>query len=343
MKQLLNTLYVTTNGAYLTRQRESVCVRVDREVKGQFPIHLLDSIVCLGGVGVSPKVLELCGQSGVQLALLTTGGRFIARMHGPTSGNVLLRRAQYRLADDATRAAAIAQAVVVGKVANARHVLMRGAREHAAEESSDILRKAGNRLSETLQTLQKPLSLDSVRGHEGEAAATYFGVFDHLITAQKDAFQFVKRSRRPPLDRANALLSFIYTLLRHDCVGAAESVGLDPAVGYLHRDRPGRPGLALDLMEELRPVLADRLVLSLINRRQVDGDGFQSMESGAVFMDDATRKTVLVAYQTRKQETIRHPFIDEDVSLGLLPHVQALLLSRHLRGDLDGYPPFLWK
>jgi len=343
MKPLLNTLYVTTDGAYLARRRERVCVRIDREIKAQFPVHLLESIVCLGRVGVSPSVLELCACNGVPVSLLTSGGRFIARVQGPTSGNVLLRRAQYRASDDADATSAIARAVVIAKIANARNVIMRAAREQTCKESVDALRSAGQELSGVLQSLQSPLPLDTVRGHEGEAAAHYFRVFDRLIINQDAKFRFTKRSRRPPLDCVNALLSFLYTLLLHDCVGAAESVGLDPAVGFLHRDRPGRPGLALDLMEELRPILADRLVLSLINRKQVQAAGFRTMESGAVLMDDATRKEVLVAYQTRKQETIRHPFIDEEVKLGLLPHVQALLMARHLRGDLDCYAPFLWK
>jgi len=343
MKPLLNTLHVTTDGAYLACQRETVCVRVERKTRAQFPIHLLEGIVCLGRIGVSPGLLDLCGRSGVPLSLLTTGGRFIARIQGPTTGNVLLRRAQYRAADDGERSATVARSVVIGKVSNCRNVLMRAARDRPEDVSAATLSRAANDLSGILQTLQPPRSLDVVRGYEGEAAAAYFAVFDHLIALQKDGFRFEKRSRRPPLDPVNALLSFIYTLLLHDCVGAAEAVGLDPAVGFLHRDRPGRPGLALDLMEELRPILADRLVLSLINRRQIAADGFRNTESGAVLMDDATRKEVLIAYQTRKQETIRHPFIDEDVPLGLLPHVQALLLARHLRGDLDGYPPFLWK
>ncbi len=343
MKPLLNTLYVTTNGAYLACRQDTVCVRVERETKAQFPIHLLEAIVCMARVGISPRLLELCAKSGVPLTLLTPNGKFIARVLGPTTGNVLLRRAQYRHSEDADRSASIARSIVIGKVSNGRNVLLRAAREREDDASAETVRRAAGNLLNVLQTLQRPQPLDVVRGHEGEAAAAYFAVFDHLITAEKDEFRFEKRSRRPPLDPVNALLSFVYTLLLHDCVGAAEAVGLDPAVGFLHRDRPGRPGMALDLMEELRSILADRLVVSLINRRQIAGDGFRKTESGAVLMDDATRKEVLVAYQTRKQETIRHPFIDEDIHLGLLPHIQALLMARHLRGDLDGYPPFLWK
>jgi len=343
MRQLLNNLYVTSEGAYLTRRRESLCVRRDKQDVAQFPIHILEGVVCFGRVGVSVSAIELCARQGVPVSLLSSGGRFVARVHGRTTGNVLLRRSQYRTSDQADRTAQIARAVVIGKIANCRTVLMRASRERPEDEAAAAMRTAARSLSDTLQQLSAPLPLDTARGCEGEAAATYFSVFDHLILAQRDRFAFKKRSRRPPLDPTNALLSFLYTLLMHDVAGAVEAVGLDPQVGFLHRDRPGRLGLALDLMEELRPVLADRLALSLINRKQVDGAKFRATESGAVWMTDETRKEVLVAYQQRKRETIMHPFINEEVPLGLLPHVQALLLARHLRGDLDGYPPFLWK
>lgn len=343
MQPLLNTLYVTTEGAYLARRRETVCVRVDGQVKAQFPVHVLEGIVCFGRVGFSSKLLELCARQGVPMSVLNDAGRFVARVQGPTSGNVLLRRTQYRLADNLDQAARIARAIVIGKIANGRNVLLRGAREQSDGPAADRLRGAAQALSDVFQRLTADLPLDLVRGCEGEAASAYFAVFDDLITAQKDAFCFKRRTRRPPLDPVNALLSFIYTLLVHDVAGAVEAVGLDPQVGFLHRDRPGRPSLALDLMEELRPILADRLALSMINRRQVSAESFRITESGAVWMNDAARKDVLVAYQTRKQEVIKHPILNEEIQLGLLPHVQALLLSRHIRGDLDGYPPFLWK
>jgi CRISPR-associated protein Cas1 len=256
---------------------------------------------------------------------------------------VLLRRQQYRWADDHGQSANIARAVVTAKIANQRVVLLRALRDHPEMAAKAEVKAAVEELGRTLVMLQKSYSLDSVRGMEGDAARRYFGVFDHLIVARKTEFFFKERSRRPPLDNMNALLSFLYTLLVHDIRSALETVGLDPAVGFLHRDRPGRPGLALDLMEELRPVLADRLALSLVNRQQVKGKGFKTTETGAVVMNDETRKEVLVAYQKRKQEELRHPFIDEKVALGLLPYVQALLLSRYLRDDLDGYPPYLWK
>ena len=343
MKHLLNTLYVTTQGAYLAREGETVLVRVDGETKLQVPIHTLGSIVCFGQVSVSPPLMGLCAERSVAVSFLTERGRFLARIQGPVSGNVLLRREQYRRADDLEMSAQIARAIVVAKIANCRTVLQRAVRDRPEDESSGKLSQAAEQLAQHLKDLEGPVLLDTVRGKEGDAARRYFSVFDYLITAQKEDFFFRERSRRPPLDNINALLSFIYTLLVHDVAAALEGVGLDPAVGYLHRDRPGRPGLALDLMEELRPYLADRLALSLVNRQQVRGKGFQKTESGGVMMNDETRKEVLVTYQKRKQEEIQHPFLGEKIALGLLPHVQALLLARYLRGDLDGYPPFFWR
>ncbi len=341
MKRLLNTLYVTTPNAYLSRDGETVLVRVEQEVRLRVPIHTLGGIVCFGNILCSPHCMELCAENGVTLSFLTENGRFMARVQGPVSGNVLLRRAQYRAADDPDTCANLARSFVAGKVMNTRTVLLRANRERDAPDTT--LTEAGARLARVLGELREPASLDTVRGREGEAARAYFNGFDALITSQKDAFYFRERTRRPPLDNVNAMLSFVYTLLAHDVTAALEGVGLDPAVGFLHRDRPGRPGLALDLMEELRAFLGDRLVLSLINRQQVRPQGFTVSESGAVSMDDETRKEVLTTYQKRKQEEIQHPFLGEKVVLGLVPHVQAMLLSRHLRGELDGYPPFLWK
>ena len=343
MKQLLNTLYVTTQGAYLAREGETLLVRVEQEVALRIPIHTLASVVCFGRVSSSPPLMGLCAERGVALAFFTMNGRFLARVQGPVSGNVLLRREQYRRSEDESRAAEIARSIVIAKVANCRTVLLRAAREKTDGPESAALDAAALRLSRLVEELQKPKALDAVRGHEGDAARVYFEVFDHLITESKEEFFFRTRSRRPPLDNLNALLSFLYTLLTHDVAAALEGVGLDPAVGYLHRDRPGRPSLALDLVEELRPVIADRLAVSLINRRQIKAEGFHQTESGAVEMDDATRKEVLVAYQKRKQEEIVHPFLKERVAFGIVPHVQAMLLARHLRGELDGYPSFLWR
>lgn len=343
MKHLLNTLYVTTQGAYLAKEGETVLVRVDGETKLSVPIHTLGSIVCFGQVSCSPFLMGFCAEKMVSIAFLTERGRFLARVEGPVSGNVLLRREQYRRADDAQASAGIARTMVIAKIANCRTVLLRAARDHQEEKARQELQDASDRMMEHLKSLEEPVPLDTVRGKEGEAARRYFGVFDHLIVSQKDDFVFRERTRRPPLDNINALLSFLYTLLVHDVRSALEGVGLDPAVGYLHRDRPGRPGLALDMMEELRPYLADRLALSLVNRQQITGKGFQQTETGAVMMDDETRKTVLVSYQKRKQDEIQHPFLGEKIAIGLLPHVQALLLARYLRGDLDGYPPFIWR
>ncbi len=343
MKRHLNTLYVMTEGAYLACEGETVLVRAEKETRLKVPIHMLGGIVCFGRVGWSPALMSLCGERGVALSLLSTNGRFRARVQGPTSGNVLLRREQYRRADDARESAALARSIVAGKVVNCRQVLLRGLRDHGQNDGSAELKKAADRLARLLRDIETEAALDAVRGFEGEAARTYFGVFDHLIKAQKDDFAFNGRSRRPPLDKVNSLLSFLYTLLFHDAASAAEVVGLDPAVGFLHRDKPGRLGLALDLMEEFRPFFGDRLVLSLINKKQLKASGFEKSESGAVLMDEETRKTVLAAYQKRKQEEITHPFLEEKTTVGLLLHLQARLLARHLRGELDAYPPFFWK
>jgi CRISP-associated protein Cas1 len=343
MKRLLNTLYVITQGSYLSRDGETVLVRVEKETMLRVPIHTLDGIICFGRVSCSPHLMGLCGERGVTISFLSENGRFWARVQGPVSGNVLLRREQYRRADDSKASADIARAVVIAKVANSRTVLKRAIRDHADGIDVASLNDAVIRLSRIGESLGRMEPLEIIRGREGEAARVYFAVFDNLIVGQKEDFKLHDRSRRPPLDNVNALLSFLYTLLAHDVSSALESVGLDPAVGYLHRDRPGRPGLALDVMEEFRAFIADRLALSLINRQQVKPDGFSKSETNAITMNDATRKQVLVAYQKRKQEELRHPFIEEKVPVGLLPYVQALLLSRYLRGELDAYPPFLWR
>lgn len=343
MKRLANTLYVTTQGSYLAKEGDTVAVRLEGQVRLRVPIHNLEGIVCFGQVGASPALMGLCGQRGVTLSFLTERGRFLARVQGPVSGNVLLRRQQYRLADEREQRAILARSFVIGKLVNCRSVLLRGARDRPASQGTPGLREAATRLAAIGQRLEREGDLEAVRGLEGEAARAYFGAFDHLITADGEHFFFKQRSRRPPLDNMNALLSFLYVLVAHDVTSALEGVGLDPAVGFLHSDRPGRPSLALDMMEEMRPLLADRVALSLVNRRQVRASGFNSTESGAVAMDDGTRKTVLQAYQKRKQELITHSFLEDKFALGLLPHAQALLLARRLRGDLDGYPPFFWK
>ena len=344
MKKHLNTLFVTTQGAYLAKEGETVVVRVEKEVKLRVPVHTIGGIVCFGNVLCSPFLMGFCAENGVGISFLSEYGRFLARVQGPVSGNVLLRREQYRQADNLKTAAAVTRSLLTGKIANSRTVLQRALRDHSDKIHAGEVEFTVKRLNGVLDLVKENHhSLDTLRGFEGDAAHLYFGVFNHLIVSQKDDFVFEERNRRPPLDKVNALLSFIYTLLVHDIRSALETVGLDPAVGFLHRDRPGRPSLALDLMEEFRPFLADRLVLSLINLKQVQGNGFNHAEAGGIMMEDDTRRTVLVAYQERKKEELVHPFLDEKVSIGMLFHIQALLMARYLRGDLDGYPPFIWR
>lgn len=343
MKKHLNTLFVTTQGAYLSKDGETVVVKAEDEIKLRVPVHTLGGIVCFGQVSCSPYLMGFCAERGVAISFLTETGRFLAKIQGPVSGNVLLRRQQYRCADDMETSASIAKSLLVGKIINSRTVLQRALRDHAEKINANLVSYASQKLVNALRRLQAESLLNVLRGIEGESANVYFNVFDDLIISQKDAFTFSERNRRPPLDNVNCLLSFVYTLLMHDVRSAIETVGLDPAVGFLHRDRPGRYGLALDIMEEFRPFLADRLALSMINLCQVQAKGFKRKESGAIWMDDDTRKTVLIAYQKRKQEEIMHPFLKEKVTIGLLFHTQALLMARYLRGDMDAYPPFVWK
>jgi CRISP-associated protein Cas1 len=339
MRKLLNTLYVTIPGAYLSKDGETVVVRVEQETRLRLPAHTLEGIVCMGLVSCSPALMGFCAERQIALSFLTEHGRFLARIQGPVRGNVLLRREQYRRADNEDTCAAIARSVLLAKIANCRTVLLRADRESSRPSFKSVCAQ----LESSLRALEREPCLDAMRGNEGDAARAYFGCFDDLIVTQKEDFFFRERSRRPPLDNVNALLSFVYVLLAHDFAAALETVGLDPAVGFLHRDRPGRASLALDLMEELRPVLADRLVLSVVNRRQVSSANFRRGESGGVVMDEATRKEVLIAWQKRKQEEIVHPFLEERIPFGLVPYAQALLLARYLRGDLDAYPSFFWR
>lgn len=345
MKHHLNTLFVFTQDAYLAKDGESVVVRVERDERLRLPVHTLGGIVCFGHVSASPHLMGLCAEKGVSVSFCSLGGRFIARWSGFTPGNVLLRRRQYRVADREDERCPIVRSMLLAKIANSRTVLLRAAREHEDSAASNELSRAAADLARSMLAAGGAGTVDSLRGVEGEAANTYFSVFQRLLRppADTDAFLFSGRNRRPPRDRVNALLSFLYAMLAHDARSACETVGLDPAVGFLHTDRPGRPGLALDLMEEFRAFLADRLALTLINLGQVKAAGFTLTESGAVEMTEATRKDVVAAYQRRKQETITHPFLHEKTTLGLLIHLQARLLARHLRGDLDAYPPFFWK
>jgi len=344
VKKLLNTLYVATEGAALSKDGENVVVRVDEAERGRMPFHMLGGIVAIGPGYLSPALIGAAVARGLSLTLLDRQGRFEARIEGPVSGNVLLRRAQYRLSDAPVD---IVRSIVLGKLGNQRAVLMRALRDHGAtttEPARLALEQSARRLALVMRRVEfSPLGLDELRGAEGEAANLYFAVFDHLIRVDDPFLRFGGRSRRPPRDAVNALLSFLYTLLTHECRSGLESVGLDPAVGFLHRDRPGRPSLALGLMEELRPIFADRLALSLLNRRQLGPADFDARDGGAVWLSESGRKVVLTAWQERKKEERRHDFLGEPVSFGLVPYVQAQLLARHLRGDLDGYPPWVWK
>jgi CRISPR-associated protein Cas1 len=342
LKKLLNTLYITTQGTWLSREGETAVVTVDHEVRQKLPIHNIGSIVCFGLINATPAFLGFCAERGVAVSFFTEYGKYLMRMDAPVRGNVLLRRQQYRFADDQNESAKIARSVLVGKVYNSRIVLQRAAREDNAL-NPEIIQNTVDTLAGSLKELGKTVSLDTMRGIEGDAARHYFDVFDHLIISQKEDFTFIDRNRRPPMDNVNAMLSFAYSLLAHEVASALEGVGLDPAVGFLHRDRPGRPSLALDLMEEFRSWFADRIVLTLINRKEVAGNQFTKSESGAIEMNDDARKKLLIAWQKRKQDELVHPFLGEKVAIGILPHIQAQLLARYIRGDMDAYPPFVWR
>lgn len=343
MKQLLNTLYVMTQGAYVCLDHETVKVEVDGKLQMQVPLHHLGAIVTFGNVMLSPFIMGRCADDGRAVVILDWNGRFKCRVVGKTTGNVLLRQAQYEAVRDRERSAAIARNIVAGKVKNSREVLMRGARETEHSEESAALRKAADVLADALFHLKDNNDLDNIRGLEGEAAHAYFGVFDTMVKPEERVpFKMNGRSRRPPLDPMNGLLSFLYTLLLNDCITAVEGVGLDSQMGFLHAMRPGRPSLGLDLMEEFRSVLADRVALTLINRKQITDKHFEVRPGGATYLNDAGRKEVVVAYQKRKQDEFHHPILDEKVTFGLLPHVQGRLLARHLRGDLEQYTPVLY-
>jgi CRISPR-associated protein Cas1 len=342
MKKLANVLYVTTPEAYLTLDGENVVVKKDENVSMRLPLHNLENIVCFGYPGASPALMGACAERNVGLCFLSPNGRFLARITGKVKGNVLLRKKQYEVSEKNDESVPIAASFLLGKIANCRKVIERALRDHAMLVDVQALSAVSASLKETLSAVQACKTIGDLMGFEGSAAKLYFGVFDQLILQQREDFAFKERSRRPPLDNLNSLLSFLYTLLTNDVASALEVVGLDPYVGFLHQDRPGRPSLALDLMEELRPVFADRLALSLVNRKQVTGKGFTQKESGGILMDDDTRKTVLTTWQERKKEEIVHPYLKERIPFGLIPHVQAMLLARFLRGDLDAYPPFFW-
>ena len=343
MRKMLNTLFITSEDAYLALENENVVIHKGKEKAGQYPLQVLESILSFSYKGASPALMGACVEKGIGLSFLTRSGRLLARAAGFSSGNVLLRRQQYRIADDLAASCRVARNMVFGKVYNSRWVLERTLRDHSLRVDSEKMDVASQRLQESLTPILASEDLNGLLGMEGKAATYYFDVWDEMILNQKDVFRFKGRNRRPPLDRVNALLSMTYTLLTHDCAAALESVGLDAFAGFLHRDRPGRTSLALDLMEELRAPLADRLVLTLINTRVVQKQHFRVQSGRAVLLTDEGRKLLLNAWQTRKKEEITHPYLKEKVPWGLIPYVQALLLTRYLRGDLDEYPPFLWK
>jgi CRISPR-associated protein Cas1 len=341
MRVLLNTLYVTRPRAYLHLDHDTVKVEVERELLLQAPLIQLGAIVCFGDVMITSALMHRCAEEGRSLVMLDTGGRFKARLEGPASGNVLLRRAQHLALSDPARRMAIAQAMVAGKVRNARSVLQRASRDARTVDEADLLAEAATAHGTVLQRMPTRDDLNLLRGDEGEAARVYFQAFRYMVRDDRDSFGITERSRRPPRDRMNALLSFLYTMVRGECTAALEGVGLDPQVGFLHALRPGRPALALDLMEELRPILADRLALNLVNRAQLRPEDFTLHEGGAVLLNDTGRRTVLTAYQKRKEEEVDHRALGGKTPLGLVPHLQARLLARHLRNDLPHYIPYL--
>jgi CRISPR-associated protein Cas1 len=342
MKKHLNTLYITSDDAYVRKERETFVVEVNNEKVFQAPVHSIENIVCFGFKPLSPALMAFCAESNVGISYLSENGKFLARVQGAQQGNVLLRKAQYAYADNEMESLKIARPIIAAKVANYRSLLQRHQRNHP-DDCPDSVASAASTMGNRLADIQKSVTLDELRGHEGECANVYFGVLGSLITAQQEDFIFTQRSRRPPLDPANALLSFLYAILANDVRSALETTGLDPQVGFLHQVRSGRPSLALDIMEEFRAYLGDRIMLNLVNLKQVTKKDFEIRESGEVRMSDDARKTLLTAYQKRKQEEITHPFLGEKMTVGLLPHVQAQLLARYIRGDIPEYPPFYLK
>ena len=343
MRRLLNTLFVTSDNIYLSLEGENVVASQEKSTIARYPLHTLSGIISFAYSGVSPALMGECARRGISLSFCSPSGRFLAQVTGEANGNVLLRRSQYRASDDPLQSCRLARSMIFGKVYNARQSLERTRRDHGLRVNDSKLREASDQLKKMLPQLLEAEELDTLRGLEGVAAANYFGVFDQLILGDKECFRFDNRSRRPPTDPVNALLSFAYTLLTYDCASALDSVGLDAYVGFLHRDRPGRRSLALDMAEELRACIADRFVLSCINNRVFKGTDFEYRENGGVYLRDGTRLNFLQKWQDRTKDIITHPYISEKLPWGLVPYVQALLLARYLRGDLEEYPPFLWK
>lgn len=343
MKKHLNTLYITSPDAFIRKEGMTFVVEVDNKKALQAPVHTIENIVCFGFKSVTPALMAFCAENNIGVSYLSMSGKFLARVYGEQRGNVLLRKTQYAISDSEEKSAKIARLIVAAKITNSRNLLQRHLRNHSETQGhSDIAKKVSS-LAQTVKMVENSHSLDSLRGYEGEAASDYFSCFDSLITAQKEDFIFNGRNRRPPLDRVNAILSFLYMLLVNDIRSALETTGLDPQVGFLHRLRPGRPSLALDIMEELRAYIADRVILNLINLKQINSSDFETRETGEIRIKDRARKEIIIAYQKRKDEIIVHPFLGDKTTIGLIPHIQALLLARHIRGDLELYPPFYIK
>lgn len=343
MRKLLNTLYVLSEDVYLALDGENVVIFRDEEVAGRFPLHNLENIISFSYKGASPSLIGACAHKGINLSFYSPRGKFLARTSGMTSGNVLLRKEQYRISDDQERSLAYAKNMILGKVFNCRWSLERTLRDHELRVDSGRIKDVSHELKEGLEQVRRAESLESLRGTEGELASRYFYIFDELIINQKEDFMFNGRNRRPPLDNVNALLSFTYTVLGNECAGALEGVGLDSYVGFLHQDRPGRKSLALDLLEELRGIMADRFAITMINKKMINAEHFVHQGDGAVLLNEEGRRRFFAAWQQRKKEVIRHPFLDEKIPWGLVPYVQSTLLARTIRGDLKEYPPFMWK
>lgn len=343
MRKLLNTLYVMTDSCYLTLDGENIVIQNGEKVLGRFPLHTLENIICFTYKGATPALMGACAERKIGMSFFSPRGAFLARVVGKEYGNVLLRKEQYRISDDDTRSVAYAKNMIVGKVYNSRWSIERTLRDHVYRVDAGKMKQVSNVLYETLPKIDGATGLDELRGIEGKAAEQYFSVLNDMILNQKEDFAFTGRNRRPPLDNVNAILSFAYTVLAGDCANALSSVGLDPYVGFMHGDRPGRASLALDLMEELRPVLADRFILTMINTKAIQAVHFERQKDNAVLLNGDGRKVFFNAWQNHKKETITHPYLKEKIEWGLVPHVQALLLARTIRGDIDEYPPFLWK
>ncbi|KAF1296677.1 subtype I-C CRISPR-associated endonuclease Cas1 [Enterococcus sp. JM4C] len=343
MRKLLNTIYITNPDTYLALDGENILVKVDNEIKGRVPLHNIEAIVTTGYLGTSPALMRKCAEKNINLTFLTRTGKFGSRLSGPVTGNIALRKEQYRISDNEDKSVEIARHFIIGKLYNQRWMLERVAREQTLRVNVEQFKMISLELKQTIERIREVTDLDTLRGIEGQAANRYFLLFDQMILQQKEDFGFYGRTRRPPLDNVNAMLSLAYTLLAQDCSAALETVGLDPYSGFMHQDRPGRPSLSLDLMEELRGIFADRFVLTMINKKKIAAKDFIKKENGAVILTDEGRRKFFQSWQEKKQEQIQHPFLGEKIQWGLVPYAQALLLSRFLRGDLDGYPPFLWK